>query len=89
MSPITAPVFLAGMLTCFGVEKLKIAGFGTQLPSEIKEIFERYNDFRKSNLTDKDKTDLLIESIVGVLLIIALALHVAEVGIIGLGVISR
>ena len=87
MSPITVPVFFAGMITCFSVEKLKIAGFGTQLPSEIKEIFERYSDFRKSNLTDKDKTDLVIESIVGVLLIIALALHVAEVGIIGLGVI--
>ena len=72
MSPITVPVFFAGMITCFAVEKFKIAGFGTQLPYEIKEIFESYSDFRKSNLTDKDKTDLLIEAAVGVLLIIAL-----------------
>ena len=36
MSPITVPVFLAGMLTCFGVEKLKIAGFGAQFAMSIR-----------------------------------------------------
>ena len=87
MAPITMPVFAAGMITCFAVEKFKIAGFGTQLPPEIKNIFENYSDYQKSNLTEQDKTNLLIESFVGMLLIIALALHVAEVGIIGLGVI--
>ena len=81
------PVFAAGMITCFAVEKFKIAGFGTQLPNEIKEIFENYSNYQQSNLTEQDKTNLLIESFVGILLIFALALHVAEVGIIGLGVI--
>ena len=41
MAPITMPVFAAVMITCFAVEKFKIAGFGTQLPSEIKNIFEK------------------------------------------------
>ena len=40
MASITMPVFAAGMITCFAVEKFKIAGFGTQLPNEIKDIFK-------------------------------------------------
>jgi len=87
MAPITVPVFIAGMITCFSVEKFRLFGFGTHLPLRIKNIFHEYNDFELSQRTDIMKLELIIEMIVGLLLIIALALHLAAVGIIGLGVI--
>ena len=87
MAPITIPVFIAGMITCFGVEKFRLFGFGTHLPLRIKNIFHDYNDFELSQRTDIMKLELVIEMVVGVLLIVALALHLAAVGIIGLGVI--
>ena len=87
MAPITIPVFIAGMITCFGVEKFRLFGFGTHLPLRIKNIFHDYNDFELSQRTDIMKLELMIEMIVGLLLIVALALHLAAVGIIGLGVI--
>ena len=37
MAPITVPVFIAGMITCFAIEKLHICGFGNQLPHRVKE----------------------------------------------------
>ena len=87
MAPITVPVFIAGMITCFAIEKLGICGFGNHLPQRVKNIFHEYNTYEISQRTDESKLELYIEMLVGVFLIIALALHLAAVGIIGLGVI--
>ena len=87
MAPITVPVFIAGMITCFAIEKLHICGFGNQLPARIKNIFHDYNTFEASKRNEQDKLELYVEMLVGIFLIIALALHLAAVGIIGLGVI--
>ena len=87
MAPITVPVFIAGMVTCFAIEKLHICGFGNQLPDWVKNIFHEYNNFEISQSTNETKLQLYIEMLVGIFLVIALALHLAAVGIIGLGVI--
>ena len=87
MAPITVPVFIAGMIPCFTIEKLQICGFGNQLPARIKNIFHEYNTYEESKRTEQDKLELYVEMLVGIFLIIALALHLAAVGIIGLGVI--
>ena len=87
MAPITVPVFIAGMITCFSLEKFRLFGFGTHLPLRIKNIFHDFNDFELSKRTEIMKLELAIEMSVGILLILALAFHLAAVGIIGLGVI--
>ena len=87
MAPITMPVFVAGIFTCFIVEKFSIAGFGNQLPPNIREIFNDYSVYRDENITAKDRAELLVESLVAVFLVIALGLHLAAVGLIGLSVI--
>ena len=87
MAPITMPVFVAGIFTCFMVEKFSIAGFGNQLPPNIREIFNDYSFYREENITAKDRAELVIESLVAIFLVIALGLHLAAVGLIGLGVI--
>ena len=87
MAPITMPVFLAGIITCVTIEKFSIAGFGSQLSPNIRDIFNQYADYRNQNITAKDKAELLIESLVLVFLVIALAFHLAAVGLIGLAVI--
>ena len=87
MAPITMPVFIAGILTCVIVEKFSIAGFGSQLPTQIKLIFNDYAEYRNENITDKDRAELLIESFVAVFLVIVLSFHLAAVGLIGLSII--
>ena len=57
------------------------------MPARIKSIFYEYNTFEASKRTEQDKLELYVEMLVGIFLIIALALHLAAVGIIGLGVI--
>ena len=87
MAPITMPVFVAGIFTCLIIEKFSIAGFGNQLPPNIREIFNDYSVYREENITAKDRAELLVESLVAVFLVIALGLHLAAVGLIGLSVI--
>ena len=87
MAPITMPVFVAGLLTCVFVERFSIAGFGNQLPESIRKIFNDFDEYEKQNTTAIHKAELLVEGLVAIFLVVALALHVAAVGLIGLGVI--
>ena len=86
MAPITMPILFTGLLTCIIVEKFSIAGFGNQLPLNVREVFNDYSKYRKENITLKDKTELLIESVVLIFLVFALAFSIAAVGLIGLTV---
>lgn len=89
MAPVTMPVFIAGLILCFCLERFKLAGFGSELPDNIRAIFLEYASYenKKNEHDSKMKAELAVELFVLVLLILALAFHIAEVGIIGLGVI--
>ncbi|GAA3604487.1 hypothetical protein GCM10022396_22160 [Flavivirga amylovorans] len=87
MAPITLPVLAAGLLTTFILEKTKIFGFGAQLPEEARRIIENYTKEEDTNRSVKAKYGLLVQGIAALLLIAALALHLAPVGFIGLTLI--
>lgn len=87
MSPITIPVFLAGITTCILLEKFKIFGYGAPLPEAVHNILCSYAAHEDANRTNKDVMKLVIQALVGIYLIFGLALHLASVGIIGLTVI--
>jgi len=87
MAPITIPVFFAGMATTFLLETTKTFGYGAQLPDVARKIIENYTAEEDAKRTDREKQHLIIQAVAGILLILALALHIAPVGLIGLGLI--
>ena len=87
MYHITIPVLFAGLLTTVVLEKFKLFGFGEELPQVARTIIENYTNEEDEKRTDKEKSALLIQGIAAILLIIGLALHIAPVGFIGLGLI--
>lgn len=87
MSPVTIPVLLTGLLTCVLLEKFKIFDYGYELPEDVRTVLQHAAAEDDEKRTYRDKAALIIQAIVGVWLIVALALHLAEVGIIGLTVI--
>ncbi|NKF51567.1 sodium/proton antiporter NhaB [Shewanella sp. WXL01] len=87
MSPVTMPVFVAGVATCFMVEKFKLFSYGAQLPERVHTILSDYAEYEDTNRTKADKMKLIVQACVGVWLIIGLAFHLASVGLIGLSVI--
>ena len=87
MAPITLPVLLMGLATCLLVEKLRWFDYGYQLPEPVRHILVEYETEQTNRRDNDDKAKLIVQAVAGIWLIIALAFHLAEVGIIGLTVI--
>ncbi|MGH8271574.1 MAG: SLC13 family permease, partial [Gammaproteobacteria bacterium] len=86
MAPVTLPVFAAGVLCCFAVEHRRWFGFGVSLPARARAELEAMRaETPPADL--RTRVRLSAQAAIAVLLILALGFHVAEIGLIGLGVI--
>ncbi len=87
MSPVTLPVFIFGLLTCFLIEKFKVFGYGVDLSDNVRKILTDFDHNETKNRNMQEKVKLIMQGVVAIWLIVALALHLAAVGLIGLTVI--
>ena len=87
VAPVSVPVFVCGLLTCVLLEKTKSFGYGAQLPGPVRDVLHEFDLKSRSQRTRQEKLALIAQGIIGVWLIVALAFHLAEVGLIGLSVI--
>lgn len=87
MIPVSMPVLAIGLLTCFMVEKFKLFGYGAEMPGNIRSHLLETAIQMEEKRGIRGKAKLVVQALVGVWLIVALAFHLAAVGIIGLSVI--
>jgi NhaB family Na+:H+ antiporter len=87
MAPVTVPVFCVGLLTCLMVELTGWFGYGVQLRPAVRQILQEYADHENERRTQKEWAAIIVQALAAVFLVVALAFHLAEVGIIGLCVI--
>ena len=87
MSPVTIPVFIAGMLTCLALEKFKWFSYGVALPENVHNVLNDYDIAESKKRSKRDSVKLIMQAFIAVWLISGLALHLAPVGLIGLSVI--
>ena len=87
MAPISMPVLVAGLLTCLLLEITGWFGYGAELPDRVRGILEDFDAEQTAKRTTRDVATLVTQAIVALFLVVALAGHLAEVGIIGLAVI--
>jgi NhaB family Na+:H+ antiporter len=87
MAPVSMPVLLAGLLTCYILEKVGIFGYGSKLPENVRNILVEFAKEEEEKRGHKETAALIIQAAAALILIAALAFHVAEVGLIGLMVI--
>ncbi|WP_034455240.1 Na(+)/H(+) antiporter NhaB [Buttiauxella noackiae] len=87
MAPVTIPVLICGLLTCVLLESTKILGYGEKLPEKVRGILQDYDTKSAQKRTRQDRVKLIVQALIGIWLVVALALHLAEVGLIGLSVI--
>lgn len=85
--PISLPVLACGLLTCLLVEKRRWFGYGETLPEQVREVLHQFDQRNRQQRSRQETLRLIVQGIIGVWLIVALALHLAEVGLIGLSVI--
>lgn len=87
MAPITIPVFFCGLVTTAILELTGWFDFGGKMPPAARKIISEYIDEEDAKRKPKEKYGLWVQGVAAVLLIISLALHIAPVGFIGLGLI--
>ena len=87
MLPISFPVFIFGILTCYLIEKFKLFGYGAELSDDLRLVIENFGAEEDKKRTLNDKTKLFTQFAVVIILILSLAFNVASVGLIGLMVI--
>ncbi len=87
MLPISFPVFIFGILTCYFIEKFKLFGYGAELSDDLRLVIENFGTEEDKKRTLNDKTKLFTQFAVVIILILSLAFNVASVGLIGLMVI--
>jgi NhaB family Na+:H+ antiporter len=87
MAPVTVPVFFVGLLTCLLVEVTGTFGYGAELRPAVRKILQDYNEHETEQRTQRQWAAIIVQALAAVFLVIALAFHLAEVGIIGLCVI--
>ncbi|MDF3827522.1 MULTISPECIES: Na(+)/H(+) antiporter NhaB [unclassified Pseudocitrobacter] len=87
MAPVTVPVFICGITTCLLLEKFKLFGYGATLPETVRKTLHDFDERSRKQRTRQDTMRLCVQAVIGVWLVLALAFHLAEVGLIGLSVI--
>ncbi len=87
VAPVSIPVFIVGLSTCISLERYGLFGYGHRLPEAVREILaEQFRD-DQANMSQKKKARLIVQGFAACVLIVSLAFHLAEVGIIGLMII--
>ena len=87
VAPVSLPVLLVGLGTCYLVEKKKWFTYGYELPGHIRSHLLETEVKMEAKRGFKGKLQLAVQAIAGIWLIVALAFHLAAVGLIGLSVI--
>jgi len=87
MSPVTIPVFICGLLTCYVVEKMGWFNYGVKLPDNVHKVLSDFAKDQDESRTAKDNAKLIVQGLIAVWLVVGLAFHFAAVGLIGLSVI--
>lgn len=87
VAPVSLPVLVVGLATCYFVEKKKWFTYGCELPGHIRSHLLETEVKMEAKRGFKGKLQLAVQAIAGIWLIVALAFHMAAVGLIGLSVI--
>jgi NhaB family Na+:H+ antiporter len=87
MAHISMPVLVTGLATCALLEKTKVFGYGAQLSDKVRMVLEEYDAHMSEQRSKSDTTVIWVQVAVALVLIVALGLHLAEPGVVGLLVI--
>jgi len=87
MAHISIPVLIVGLITCALLEVFGAFGYGAKLGPKVREVLEAYDDAMTEKRTKQETSTIIVQAIVGLILVVALATHMAEPGVVGLLVI--
>lgn len=87
VAPVSIPVAIAGLITCWLLDRFRLFGYGAQMPDAVQAVLQDFSDELAAGATMKERQVIIVQALVALILVLGLAFHVAEVGLIGLLVI--
>ncbi len=87
MAHISMPVLVVGLITCAGLEMTRSFGYGAQLTPKVRDVLEAFDDDMSQKRTKQEKSTIIVQAVVALILVVVLAMHWAEPGVVGLLVI--
>jgi len=87
VAPISMLTFVAGLITCFFVEKFKLFSYGYTLPEDVRTVLADFDKHESAKRDVRDNASLIAQGLVAAVLVVALYNHVAQPGLIGLMII--
>jgi NhaB family Na+:H+ antiporter len=87
VAPVSVPVAVAGLATCWLLDRFRLFGYGVPLPDAVRAVLNDHARELAARATIRDRQVLVVQAMVAMILVFSLAFHVAEVGLIGLLVI--
>jgi Na+:H+ antiporter, NhaB family len=87
MAPVTLPALFAGFATCLLVERFALFGYGSSMPAAARLILQEFERSESARMTPRHRQVIVVQGIIAIVLVLALAFHVAEIGVIGLAII--
>jgi NhaB family Na+:H+ antiporter len=87
MAPITMPTLAAGLVTCVFLEKTGWFSYGATLPDTVANTLADFDAEQDAQRSQRMTATLFVQAVVGIILVLSLAFHVAAVGLVGLMII--
>ncbi|SBS30301.1 Na(+)/H(+) antiporter NhaB [Marinomonas aquimarina] len=87
IAPVSMPVLAMGLVTVIVLEKTRWFDYGAKLPENVRNILKSFAEEETSESSPKYRAQLVVQGVVAIALVLSLAFHVAEVGLVGLMVI--
>jgi Na+:H+ antiporter, NhaB family len=87
MAPVTVPAVIAGLATCLMVERFAVFGYGSPVPAAVRQVLVEFEHRESTEMSSRHKYLIFVQAAIAILLVFALAFHVAEIGVVGLAII--
>jgi len=87
MDHIARPGLVIGLVTFMLIEITGLFGYGAKLGDKVRAVLEEYDHEMSEARTREEWLAIIVQGVVAVILVFALALHLAEPGVVGLLVI--
>lgn len=87
IAPVSIPALIVGLAICLLIEKMGWFGYGTALPANVRAVLADFDAQQAARRTARDRAVLVAQGVTAVIMVLALTLQLAEVGLVGLLVI--
>jgi NhaB family Na+:H+ antiporter len=84
VAPVSIPVLIAGLALSLLLERLQWFGYGARLPDAAREALVAWSRNEAARRSAAQRWRLRVQGLAGLVMVAALAFHVAQIGLIGL-----